>query len=142
VPTHAEDYIHRIGRTGRAGRSGTSLTLAAPSDGKYLDAIVKLIQRDIPLLQADAEAPAEAATPAVEDAPRRERSRGRTRRETQAPPAETVEAKPSRGRSERRPRQNEGRGNKTERLPDYASDTPFGSDGPVPAFLLRPGSPR
>ena len=22
VPTHAEDYVHRIGRTGRAGRSG------------------------------------------------------------------------------------------------------------------------
>src|SRR5690606_14988317 len=39
VPTHAEDYIHRIGRTGRAGRAGTSLTLSAPSDGKYLDAI-------------------------------------------------------------------------------------------------------
>ncbi|MEO8883499.1 MAG: DEAD/DEAH box helicase, partial [Devosia sp.] len=48
VPTHAEDYIHRIGRTGRAGRAGTSITLATPSDGKYLDAIVKLIQRDIP----------------------------------------------------------------------------------------------
>ncbi len=47
VPTHAEDYVHRIGRTGRAGRSGTSITLAAPSDGKYLDAIVKLIQHDI-----------------------------------------------------------------------------------------------
>jgi superfamily II DNA/RNA helicase len=50
VPTHAEDYIHRIGRTGRAGRSGTAITLAAPSDGKYIDAIVKLIQRDIPLM--------------------------------------------------------------------------------------------
>ena len=30
VPTHAEDYIHRIGRTGRAGRSGISITLATP----------------------------------------------------------------------------------------------------------------
>src|SRR5205085_3735794 len=48
VPTHAEDYIHRIGRTGRAGRSGISITLASPADGKYLDAITKLIQRDIP----------------------------------------------------------------------------------------------
>src|SRR5690606_92114 len=49
APTHAEDYVHRIGRTGRAGRSGVSITLMTPSDGKYIDAIVKLIQRDIPL---------------------------------------------------------------------------------------------
>ncbi len=53
VPTHAEDYIHRIGRTGRAGRSGTSFTLAAPADGKYLDAIVRLIQKDIPLMAVE-----------------------------------------------------------------------------------------
>ena len=26
VPTHAEDYVHRIGRTGRAGRSGAAFT--------------------------------------------------------------------------------------------------------------------
>src|SRR5262249_31638496 len=40
---HADDYIHRIGRTGRAGRSGASFTLIAPSDGKYLQAIEKLL---------------------------------------------------------------------------------------------------
>ena len=27
VPTHSEDYVHRIGRTGRAGRSGVALTI-------------------------------------------------------------------------------------------------------------------
>ena len=27
VPTHSEDYVHRIGRTGRAGRSGAALTI-------------------------------------------------------------------------------------------------------------------
>ena len=31
VPTHAEDYIHRIGRTGRAGRVGTAITIATPA---------------------------------------------------------------------------------------------------------------
>jgi ATP-dependent RNA helicase RhlE len=30
VPTHAEDYVHRIGRTGRAGRAGTAIMLERP----------------------------------------------------------------------------------------------------------------
>src|SRR4030081_1485626 len=32
VPSHAEDFGHRIGRTGRAGRQGRSFMLAAPED--------------------------------------------------------------------------------------------------------------
>src|SRR5690554_3772574 len=47
IPTHAEDYVHRIGRTGRAGRSGAAVTLVGPLDGKYVDAITSLIGRDI-----------------------------------------------------------------------------------------------
>lgn len=43
VPTHAEDYVHRIGRTGRAGKSGASLTIVTPDDRKYIDEIEKLI---------------------------------------------------------------------------------------------------
>ena len=42
VPTHSEDYIHRIGRTGRAGRSGIAITLATPLDRKYVAGIEKL----------------------------------------------------------------------------------------------------
>ena len=48
MPSHAEDYVHRIGRTGRAGRKGTAITIATPSDQKYLDAIEGLIKRPIP----------------------------------------------------------------------------------------------
>ena len=48
VPSHAEDYIHRIGRTGRAGLTGHAITLAAPEDGKYVAAISALIGKDIP----------------------------------------------------------------------------------------------
>jgi len=48
VPTHAEDYVHRIGRTGRAGLKGHAYTIAVPEDGKYIDAITRLIGRDIP----------------------------------------------------------------------------------------------
>ena len=44
VPTSAEDYVHRVGRTGRAGRSGDALTIVTRAEGKYIDAIEKLIE--------------------------------------------------------------------------------------------------
>ncbi|WOF73634.1 DEAD/DEAH box helicase [Parvibaculaceae bacterium PLY_AMNH_Bact1] len=47
VPSHAEDYVHRIGRTGRAGREGAAFMLATKEDGKYLAAIEKLINTKI-----------------------------------------------------------------------------------------------
>ncbi|GGH57198.1 DEAD/DEAH box helicase [Frigidibacter albus] len=48
VPSHAEDYVHRIGRTGRAGRKGTAYTLSTPSDEKYLAAIESLLKMPLP----------------------------------------------------------------------------------------------
>ena len=48
VPSHPEDYIHRIGRTGRAGRLGKAYTIATPHDDKYLAAIESLIKAPIP----------------------------------------------------------------------------------------------
>ena len=48
VPSHAEDYVHRIGRTGRAGIQGHAYTIAVPEDRKYIEAITKLIGRKIP----------------------------------------------------------------------------------------------
>ena len=47
VPTHAEDYVHRIGRTGRAGKSGTALSIVTRADLKYVEEIEKLIARKI-----------------------------------------------------------------------------------------------
>ncbi|WP_417691756.1 DEAD/DEAH box helicase [Roseibium sp.] len=47
VPSHAEDYVHRIGRTGRAGRSGAAFTLVTDNDEKYLKAIEDLIEQSI-----------------------------------------------------------------------------------------------
>jgi superfamily II DNA/RNA helicase len=89
VPSHAEDYVHRIGRTGRAGRSGKAVMICAPSDEKNLDAIEKLIAKAIPR----AENPIKGApvTEEREDEPRRERSDRRRRREE---PKEAVEAEP------------------------------------------------
>ena len=48
VPTHPEDYIHRIGRTGRAGREGRAFMLATKEEEKYIALITKLIGRPIP----------------------------------------------------------------------------------------------
>ncbi len=47
VPTHSEDYVHRIGRTGRAGRTGTAYMIVTGDDGKYLGQIEDLIKQKI-----------------------------------------------------------------------------------------------
>ena len=47
LPTHAEDYVHRIGRTGRAGRKGAALSIVAPGDEKYLAEIEKVIVKTV-----------------------------------------------------------------------------------------------
>jgi superfamily II DNA/RNA helicase len=51
APPDAEDYVHRIGRTARAERSGTAITFINPKDGRRLDAIERLIERSIPLME-------------------------------------------------------------------------------------------
>ncbi len=47
VPTHAEDYVHRIGRTGRAGRLGAAFTIVTRHDEKLVAAVEKLIGQSI-----------------------------------------------------------------------------------------------
>ncbi|AGT08193.1 ATP-dependent RNA helicase RhlE [Paracoccus aminophilus JCM 7686] len=48
LPSHAEDYVHRIGRTGRAGRLGTAISISTPMDEKYLSAIESLVKQTLP----------------------------------------------------------------------------------------------
>lgn len=48
IPTHPEDYVHRIGRTGRAGRAGKAFTIVTPSDEKYLTNVEALVKQAIP----------------------------------------------------------------------------------------------
>jgi superfamily II DNA/RNA helicase len=96
VPSHPEDYVHRIGRTGRAGRLGKAYTIATPGDAKYLAAVTALIKREIPAgaLPAGLDLGGEAS-----DKPREERSssrsgsgRGRDRGPRDSKPAEAVVA--------------------------------------------------
>jgi superfamily II DNA/RNA helicase len=53
VPTHPEDYVHRIGRTGRAGKSGASFTLAAPDEERLVAAIEQLSGKTIERIAID-----------------------------------------------------------------------------------------
>ncbi len=50
VPSHAEDYVHRIGRTGRAGRTGTAIMICTGRDDKNFADVERLIQTEIPRL--------------------------------------------------------------------------------------------
>ena len=53
VPTHPDDYVHRIGRTGRAGRAGRAFTMVTSEELKYLAAITALVGREIPALELE-----------------------------------------------------------------------------------------
>ncbi|MGH1329980.1 MAG: DEAD/DEAH box helicase [Paracoccaceae bacterium] len=69
VPSHAEDYVHRIGRTGRAGRDGKAIMICEPRDEKNFDAIEKLIAREIPRIDNPLAGPAANTKPAAKDSP-------------------------------------------------------------------------
>lgn len=99
VPTHAEDYVHRIGRTGRAGRLGAAFTIVTRHDEKLVAAVEKLT--GIPIAYdgegLDALPPGE---PREERRGRRDekrpsggRGRGRPERSSR-PSSEPVEAAP------------------------------------------------
>ncbi|MCO4848913.1 MAG: DEAD/DEAH box helicase [Yoonia sp.] len=91
VPSHAEDYVHRIGRTGRAGRKGTAIMICATRDEKNLEDVERLVQAEIQRLENPLKsgAPVEATAPApAEGAPKEEK---RTRSRTRKPREETVE---------------------------------------------------
>ncbi|MEO0862123.1 MAG: DEAD/DEAH box helicase [Pseudomonadota bacterium] len=115
VPSHAEDYVHRIGRTGRAGKTGIAYSIAVPADGKYLDAIQRLVKADIPRGENPWSPPGHKG----DDAPRaqaddkkpaRSRTRSRSKpeevRRTEEAPAATAAPQ---GR-DREPRHRGGRG--------------------------------
>jgi superfamily II DNA/RNA helicase len=101
VPSHPEDYIHRIGRTGRAGRLGKAYTIAVPSDEKYIKAIESLVKMEIPRGSLP-----EGFTPGEDD--------GRP------------DARPERPREERGPR-----GRSRDRKPRETSDSPVAPMQPI-----------
>jgi superfamily II DNA/RNA helicase len=135
VPSHPEDYVHRIGRTGRAGRLGKAYTIAVTSDDKYINAIESLVKMPIPRAEVP-EGALEAASDSVER-PREERGAksrggrgegrgGRDRAPREDKPAEVVAvveavAEPvvAAVREERSPRRDDRREERTEPRPDH-----------------------
>lgn len=131
LPSHAEDYVHRIGRTGRAGRQGTAYSIATPADEKYLTAIEHLVKHALP--RADApegfaiseqarSAPRESGRDGGRDGGRgSSRSRSRSRRDDRREEPAQNSVAPDEGQSDsapgasQSPQQNarsEGRGNR------------------------------
>lgn len=158
VPTHAEDYVHRVGRTGRAGRTGTAYTLVSKADQKYLDAIEKLIEKTLETEETSPESTkVEVETKKPEDVTAAEttahKGRGKSNRSNRRPrkegPAdqdraksETNMANAPRDRAEKPASnaQNEKpqRARDSNRRKQTANDNvPFAEADHVPAFLLR-----
>jgi ATP-dependent RNA helicase RhlE len=95
VPSHAEDYVHRIGRTGRAGRKGKTIMICVPRDEKNLADIEALVERAIPrmnLPEGYGATPEAAET--TEEKPARTRSRSRSRSRADEPKTEETVAEP------------------------------------------------
>ncbi len=96
VPSHAEDYVHRIGRTGRAGREGKAMMICIPRDEKNLAAIEALIQKEIPRLDNPLQSgkPETAQSPETPEdkpaKPRRSRTRKKPDEIAETPAVETA----------------------------------------------------
>jgi len=92
VPSHAEDYVHRIGRTGRAGRTGTAIMICVGRDEKNLAQVEDLVKEEIPRLESPLGKPPATTQGAPEDAPTAEKTerpkRTRSRKPKAAPAAE------------------------------------------------------
>ena len=120
VPTHADDYVHRIGRTGRAGKEGRAITIATSEDTRYLEAIAKLIGYPIPSIEGFENVPEEQHDISEDkpDKPRRNR-RSRSSKKANAPTKmheeRVLDVKDA----------------------DTNATLPFGQQKHVPAFLLR-----
>jgi len=88
VPSHADDYIHRIGRTGRAGRSGKAFTLSTSLDSKLLSAVERLIKRPIEEITPDS-----AKAPQKHDERAKPEVAKETKTDAEAAPAEEAPQK-------------------------------------------------
>jgi superfamily II DNA/RNA helicase len=85
VPSHAEDYVHRIGRTGRAGKSGTAMMICVNKDEKNFADIERLVKTEIPRMKNRMASNEDIAlSNDLEDKPKPKNTRGDGRARTKA----------------------------------------------------------
>ncbi|MCY6380622.1 DEAD/DEAH box helicase [Hoeflea prorocentri] len=141
VPIHAEDYVHRIGRTGRAGRAGKSFTLVTKRDAKQVDAIIKLIGKDIEWHNGDISSLAEEDTEAVKPKSRSRRGSkqsqteavDRGRKDKKEPAEASKDDKSKKGKKAANNNDDKRRSRRGER---DDSPTPIGFGDEIPAFMM------
>ncbi|MCT4576444.1 DEAD/DEAH box helicase [Donghicola sp.] len=102
VPTHAEDYVHRIGRTGRAGRDGKAVMISEPRDDKNLAAIEALLQKEIPRLENPLADEPEEQTKEPRNSRSKSRSDDRPKAAAEAAPEEQPKRNPRSSKSRKR----------------------------------------
>ncbi|MEL6684331.1 MAG: C-terminal helicase domain-containing protein, partial [Pseudomonadota bacterium] len=143
VPSHAEDYVHRIGRTGRAGRTGTAIMICVPRDEKNLEDVERLVKETIPRLDGPG---GDTPTPAEVDKAEEKPKRTRTRRKKDDAPAQDAKAeenpveaapkqddKPKRDEKPRQERSRGGRGRGNDRRDNGPKVVGMGDE--PPAFI-------
>ncbi len=125
VPSHSEDYVHRIGRTGRAGRDGKAIMISGHSDEKNLDAIEKLIAKEIPR----ADNPLQGIEPPAEEVdPKPKRGRGRAKKADQEEATTSNEVANTDSGQQKRDRRG-GRGRRGEKV--------VGMGDHMPSFIAQ-----
>ena len=136
VPSHAEDYVHRIGRTGRAGREGTAMMICVPRDEKNLADVERLVQKEIPRLEnpLKSDAPAEEPEAGAKEEPRKSSrsSRSSSRRSSSRDDTATTEAKPE-AETREKPARSDDR-SRSRKSPDRRDDV-VGLGDDMPSFI-------
>ncbi len=160
VPSHAEDYVHRIGRTGRAGKKGTAIMICSTRDERNLTDIEALVKHQIPRsgeeLVSKPETVAATSKPETEEKPKRP-SRSRKPKPA-APKAEIIEvqkedapkqetpaaSQPSdtqneqaQSRSQQNERKNTPRSNDNGRNNNQRGGQPVGLGTDMPTFIAK-----
>ncbi|MDG1290287.1 MAG: DEAD/DEAH box helicase [Lentibacter sp.] len=160
VPSHAEDYVHRIGRTGRAGKKGTAIMICSTRDERNLTDIEALVKHQIPRsgeeLVSKPETVAATSKPETEEKPERP-SRSRKPKPA-APKAEIIEvqkedapkqetpaaSQPSdtqneqaQSRSQQNERKNTPRSNDNGRNNNQRGGQPVGLGTDMPTFIAK-----
>ena len=134
VPSHAEDYVHRIGRTGRAGLSGRAFTLATPEDNFYLAAITRLIGKEIPRVTVEGIAGADLEEVSARRGGRRRGRGARAAARPETPATAESREEPGRGgkRRRRRKRGRDRRAGERRETAQPAQAKDIGSGGRKP----------